>query len=254
MKNILLAAMLLSLFAACKKDKDDDFTPQNPPVYKIVGFTYDNPDVDAETISYDAQGRVVKVEDKSERITVEYNGNNVKVKEWRKDENREVYNVSGVLNAQGRLTSIAGTSSYSSPEALQTILTSYEYNADGFVTKRIDNRDNGTHIYEYRYAYTSGNLTERKVYKNGVLEYYAQWTYGNDDDPIDVNFEYFNCANTFTGKHNAKLPVKYTSFNSNGTVNWWVDFVYTFDQYGYPKTCKNAYSNGDKLTVTYKYD
>lgn len=254
MKNLLLAALLLSLFTACKKDKDDDFSPQNPPVYKLVGFSYDNPEISPETFSYDAQGRVVKSEDAYERVTIEYNGNNVKVKEWRKEENREVYNVSGVLNAEGRLTSIAGTASYSSPNALQTILTSFEYNADGFVSKKIDNYDNGANIYEYRYTYTAGNLTERKVYKNGVLEYYAQWTYGSDDNPIDVSFEYFGSPNTFTGKHSAKLPVKYTSYRSDGTVSWFVNFTYTFDQYGYPKTSKSDYSDGDKLTVTYKYD
>jgi hypothetical protein len=252
MKKLLFAALFLSLFVACKKD-DDDNQPAEPKAKIFAGFDYDNPDAYSDVISYDGSGRVVKVEDAEDRTTLEYSGNNVKVKVFRKSENREVYDGSGVLNAQGYLVSMAGTSAYSSPDALETFTLTLEYNANGQVTKRILNYDNGTRVYDYRYTYTNDNLTERKSYYNGVLSYSGKWEYGDAPNKLNVDWEYFDCANTFTPKMCKNMPVKYTAYKSDGTQNWWVEHTYTFDANGYPKVCDNTYSDGDKLKVSYRY-
>jgi hypothetical protein len=252
MKNLLFAALLLSLFSSCKKDNDNQPAPAPEKQQKLTGFLFDDPNYSPETIAYDDQGRVKQVESVDERTTLVYSGNTVTYSEWRFDEQRQVCLATGKLNVQGRMTEITGVRSYSLPE--KPYKTTFEYNAAGQMTKRILNINNGESIYEYRYFYQNNNMVTRELYSNGVLDYTGKWEYNTDlVNPWGVNFETFDSANTFTGKGSVKMPSKYSTVR-DGQVSWYVDFTYTTDQNGNPKTCNQNYSDGKTLLVTYKYD
>ena len=113
-----------------------------------------------------------------------------------------------------------------------TTTTSYEYNADGYLSKATDNSNGSYRIYEYK----NGNLSTVKGYvQNGNLDYTTTLTYYEDKSPpaaiqpgIDAN------NNLLVGFYTAGLLGKTTKnalkqivsgVNGEGTT----DYTYTYD-------------------------
>lgn len=254
MKNVSLVALLLLLvFGACKKD--DILLPEDPaqPAAKrFTGFTYENNKYAPVTIEYDAKGRVTRFDEGEDVSTLTYTGNEVTISELRKDGNRIVLNFKGKLNAQGMITEGAGTSEYNQGQ-LRQVKYAFEYNAEGYMTKKIQNYDNGTTIYEHRYTYTNGNLTGFQVLTNGVYEYGGTWEYDTThEDKMGINWNHFNPANQFTGKTNRNMAVKYIGHRP-GTPDWHSTSTYTYDKDGYPVSCAVNVSNGNSYKLLYQF-
>ena len=254
MKNsAIIALLLLLVMGACKKDQDDPSTIVDPIASKkLMGYTYENNQYNPGVIEYDAQGRVISFDDGEDKSTITYNGNEVKINEWRKSENREVYNFVGTLNAQGNLVEGAGVSMYNQG-IVQQLQCSFEYDASGYMTRKIQNYNNGANIYDYKYTYEGGNLTSFKVYVNDVYDYGGVWEYNTTQkDRIELNWEQFGPPNTFTGKTNKNLASKYTGVRP-GASSWFVDFIYTYDSAGYKASCRFDYWDGKSYKVFYQY-
>lgn len=255
MKNALHVALLLLLvFGACKKD--DTTLPQDPntpnAAKRFMGFTYEGNKYAPVSVEYDAKGRVTRFDDGGDVSTLTYTGNEVNITEVRKDENRVVFNFKGKLNAQGLMTEGSGTSEYNQGQLRQVQYT-FEYNAEGYMTKKIQNYDNGATVYEHRYTYTNGNLTGYQVLTNGVYEYGGVWEYDTTrEDKMGINWNHFNPANQFTGKTNRNVAVKYTG-KRPGATDWYSTSMYVYDAEGYPISCAVSISNGTSYKLLYQF-
>lgn len=245
MKNITIFGLsLLVLLSACKKDND----PVIETSKKLVKMTNATKESDFTVIEYDAQGRVTKSADESDEVTITYNGNEVKIKEWRTTENREVFSFTGKLNEKGNLTEGTAISQYNQ-SSVEGLTFKFEYNNDGYMTKKTRTSSNGD-VYVYEYTYSKGNMTAYKVYRNGTFDWGGAWEYSDTPaDKSNLNWEQFNCANKFTGKTNKLLPSKYT-----GSTGWYVNFTYTVDGNGYPSSVTSTYDDGDVYKFLYTFE
>ncbi len=253
MKHLQLAALLLLSLVACNKESDPEPTSPNPPAVqrKLKGYTYKNDQYLPLTIAYDAQGRVVKMDDGEDVSTLVYSGNEVQVTTFRKAENREVASFKGKINSNGQLTEGTGTASYTG--TLRQEKHRFEYNSEGYMTRRVLDLNNGENIYEYFFSYANGNLTAWEVHRNGQYDYSGAWEYDlSTQDRSGLNWNHFDVCNAFTGKTNKNLAVKYTGYR-DGKVSWFGDFQYTFDAQGYPLTNAVQISNGNAYTLIYQY-
>jgi hypothetical protein len=251
MKNIQFAAMLLlTIIASCKKD--DQLGPNDPTVpKKLVSISYADNKYLPTQISYDSKGRVVKMDDGEDVSTLSYTGNEVHIVEFRKAENREVFNFKGKLNSKGWLTEGGGTASYSGTVRQEKY--NMEYDADGRMTRRIMDFNNGETVYEYRFSYKNGNLASQEVYINGVYDYGGVWEYDlNTKDQSGLNWNQFGPGNNFTGQTNKNLAIKYTGYR-DGKISWYADYVYTFDAAAYPITNAVNISTGNTYTLVYEF-
>jgi hypothetical protein len=250
MKNIsIFAFSLLVLFSACKKDDSSDLRPA-PNSKKLVRMTYNDEQYGPETVEYDAQGRVTKYADDEDVTTFKYEGNEVQINEWRLTENREVFSFKGQLNSKGNLISGSGLSQYNL-SAIEQVEFTFEYNAAGYMVRKTRNGNQGANVYVYDYTYNSrGDMTEVKVFLNGVYSYGGTWEYDiTRPYKVGLNWEQFNGPNTFTGKPNQHMAVKYT-----GNTGWYVNMAYTYDNQGYPLSNTLVYSNGNTYKLFYEYE
>jgi hypothetical protein len=203
-------------------------------------------------LEYDSQGRVTKFSDTEDVSSITYSGNEVQIKEWRNSENRQVLDLKGKLNAQGNITEATGTSEYNKNTIIQIKYT-FEYDANGYMIRKIYNANNGATIYDHKYTFKGGNLSEVKVYLNGVLDYGGLWDYDPlKPDKNDFNWNQFGPPNQFIGKMNKNLAVKYTGTRPDAS-SWWVTNNYTLDKEGYPTSCIYKYWNGNTSKIAYDY-
>jgi len=253
--SLVVLAVFLS-FVACKKDDSTlptDIVPTPTKEKKMMGFTYENDKYAPLSIQYDAQGRVSVFDEGEDVATIKYEGTEVKINETRKAENREVFSFTGKLNTQGLMVEGSGKSEYNKGQ-IRPVKYTFEYNSDGYMTRKVQSYDNGATVYEYIYAYTNGNLTSFKVNTNGTYEYGGEWEYDlTKTNKININWEHFNPGNTFTGKTSKNMFTKYTG-KRPGTQDWFSTHQYEYDNDGYPVSCATSISNGNayKLLYTFK--
>lgn len=254
-RSFVLFALLLS-FLACKKDETTaptDIVPATASGKKWMGFTYENNQYAPLSIAYDAQGRVSQVDEGEDVATIKYKGAAVTINEWRKAENREVFSFTGSLNAQGLLVEGSGKSEYNKG-SVRAITYTFEYNNEGYMTRKVQSYDNPLAVYEYIYGYTDGNLTSFKVNTNGSYEYGGEWEYDlTRPNKFNINDSHFSPGNTFTGKSSKHMAVKYTG-KRPGTQDWFSTHQYEYDKEGYPISNATSVSNGNayKLLYTFK--
>ncbi len=248
MKQISIFALsLLVLFSACKKED-----PIEVPVEagkRLVGISTDGDEGPPSSIEYDDNGRVVKYEDAEDLTRFSYKGNEVSITEWRKTENREVFNFKGLLNAKGQLYYGTAHSSYNLNNVEEQVYT-FEYDANGYMIRKTRNGNQGASIYVYEFSYEHGDMKEYKVYWNGAFNYGGAWEYDlSKQDKTNLNSQQFNGPNKFTGKTNRHLATKYT-----GNTGWYVNMVYTFDAQGYPSSNTLTYDDGDVIKLHYQFE
>lgn len=247
----IIALLLLVVFGACKKDNDTKPQPTPTIAKRLASFQYDYA-ASPSVIKYDDKGRVIYFkEDDSDEATITYNGSEVRIKIKRLSENRDVFNFVGQLNAAGNIKEGSAASSYNA-NALQQVQYKFEYNASGQLTKKTQTYSNGE-VYEYTFVYKNGNQESFKALKNGAYDHGGAYEYDASKlDKSGLGWE-LGVPNTFSGKPNKNLSVKYTSLNEDGTTRWFSTLTNTLDSDGYlSKTDVNS-SNGNKYAVTYQF-
>lgn len=255
MKHLpVLAILMLFFFAACQKDEQpqiNNTSTQNQALKRLVNINWDNLPDNWVKLKYDSKGRVIEVDGDEDIYTITYQNNQVHVSEFRKAENRIVFDFTGKLNAKGHVTEGSGTSSYTGKVYQETY--KFEYDAAGNLVMKFLDRNNGELTFRYDYFYKNGNLSGFDAYMNGVLDYSGAYEYYADrEDRSKINWEQFSTANTFTGNVNKNLMSKYTGFR-DGKESWHVNFTYDFDADGYPVSATAAYSSGKTYILSYKY-
>ena len=250
--NTIVALLLLIVFGACKKDQENTQILQPNAAKRLVGFQYEGDKYAPLTIEYDGKSRVIRMDGGEDVSIVTYSGNQVHIKETRKAENREVYNFTGKLNAQGNVVEGEAISNYSEAIVNQ-VKYKFEYNAEGYMTRKIQDFNAGDRVYDTQYTYENGNLTHYKTYVNGVYDYGGTWEYDHTKkDKSGLTWEHFGVANTFTGKANQNLAIKYTGLRPDGS-SWYSVSTYTMDNEGYPVSCAVSISNGNQYKLLYQY-
>lgn len=253
----IISIAVLTLLSACQKDPstspNDTTTPQGPTTAKrLVRIDYVGLNSYPQTYAYDSQGRIVKADDGEDVATFQYNGNEVTISEWRKEEAREVFKFKGKLNAAGNLEDGTATSNYSKSFVYQQ-KHNYEYNADGFLSKATMTRDNGEK-YEYQYFYNKGNLIRQDNYRNGVLDYAFHYEYGSGNpNKMGFNVYAFVPGNNFLGKKATEMPVKYT-LKRPGVADQVSTYTYTVDAAGYVTSQKVYDAQGRTFEVLYRFE
>jgi hypothetical protein len=240
------------VLGACKKDKETEPELTVTASKRLVSYVYDYNAGAPAVIKYDDKGRVVYFkDDDSDEANITYNGSEVRIKIKRLSENRDVFNFVGQLNAAGNLKEGSAAATYNAND-LQQVQYKFEYNSSGQLTRKIETYSDGI-VYDNTFNYKNGNMESFKVLKNGAYSYGGTREY----DPVKLDKSGLNwelgVPNTFTGKPNKNLQVKYTSLNENGTVKWFSTHENTLDSEGYLSKSTVNISSGNKYSVTYQF-
>lgn len=237
---------------ACHKD---DSTP-TPPVTKtgklLISTTYSGV-FQPVTLKYDAQGRLVQVEDDEDRDTYTFKGDSVFIKEFRKTENRYVYDFKGKMDAKGRIISGKASASYviNSP---YVATFAFEYDAQGYMVKQITDRSD-QYDYVYEYTHQNGDMVKSRVYLNGALQYGADYEYYTDmanKTGLEGN-KFYGYQNGLTGTPSQHLMKKATGINDKGESGWTAGYTYQLDADGYPASAKGTSSSFGDYQIFYSY-
>jgi len=248
----VISLLLLVLFGACKKDNDTKPTPTPSISKRLVGYYYDNNPSASAIIKYDDKGRVIYFkDDESDEATITYNGSEVRIKIKRLSENRDVFNFVGQLNSAGKITEGSAASSYNA-NALQQVQYKFEYNASGYLTRKLQTYSNGE-VYDHTFVYKNGNLESFKVLQNGAYSYGAAYEYDATKlEKSGLSWE-LGVPNTFSGKPSKNVSVKYTALREDGSVNWFSTHANTLDSEGYVTKVETTISNGNKYSTFFQY-
>lgn len=248
---IFIAFMALTLAPSCKKE-DTPPTFASNKLLTSIEYQYSD-DTSSVEYTYDNKSRVITSDDGDDQVTYEYTNNEVIIKEWRTSENREVFYFKGTLDANGYISAGTATSKYSPNFTYQQQHT-YEYDANGYLTKATILRDNGQK-YEYRYTFSGGNLMKQESFTNDVLDVYFLYEYasGYPNNTKLSSTSHFLPVNTLMGKNSAQKNVKFTRVRpgvpDDSTVN-----SYTTDADGYVVRQNSVQLNGSTYTVLYHYN
>ena len=253
----MAAAALLLTMGACQKDQSTDptitsnTTPTQTKTKQLVSINYSGLNTSGVKYEYDSKGRIIKVDEGEDVATFVYTGNEVEISEWRVTENREVFKFKGKFNAAGNLVDGTATSNYNQAFVYKQQHT-YEYTADGYLSKAAIARDNGDR-YEYIYHYKGGHLAQQDVHRNGVLDYAFYWEYGTGNpNKTGFNVYAFVPGNNFLGKKATEMAIKYT-LKRPGVNDQVSTFSYTVDAQGYATKQHVTDAQGKKYDVLYEY-
>lgn len=252
----LLLVVSLFTFISCSKD-DDSATPNTTVTdltgCKVLSMTNDN----YKTVyAYNSNGSI-------NTITEYYTSDPttpVEVYTYTHSSGTITYtNKSGreqgsyTINANGRVTT-SNITYYNGPDpttATSGLMTSYEYNASGYLTKRTvtSASASGSFTTTYTYIWTNGNISnEISVSQSGSTSNTA-YTYYTDKSNA---FSSLTSLTEFTGPDSKNL-VKASSDLSSGSLQ--ESYTYEFDANGKPiKTIVTDNSTSNTYNITSTFD
>ena len=252
MKKVVIVLSALVMLASCKKDKNVQPNPVNGNK-KLVKVTQPSYNFE-ELIEYDAMGRVTKADEVYDDLhTFTYGVNSFTMKAIRKPENnRVVADLSGTLDAKGRMVTVTGLQQYNQ-NSPQNVTFNYEYNADGYLVKLTKDFSTNADL-KYEFSYTNGDLTESKYFENGVYKHSIFYEYYLDKPEKTELTQFYSLSPQVTmleGKPNAHLTKTAHLVYANNTQGWTYAYSYEFDAEGYPVKTLINYGNTSWETFFY---
>lgn len=253
-----VSIILFALSSGCSHNNSGTLGPPSSYKVKTISINFNNGNVDTLTFIYDAMGRVLNVQPEANNVNFMnyvYNGNNVAIDQFC------MYcqsPISGILNSQGLLTSIAKAVGYS--DSASAI---YTYDSNNFMLKQIKETPSGSspgYIRSYSWAdsclvsfmdssignsvtqtttYTYYNIREYR--DNGLQSIYLD---GFENAAI---YNQVYIYGSIWGGH-SKYLLKTKTLNNITT-----SFNYTFDPYGRVATQTIVEPNGSNGTIVFKY-
>jgi len=251
---ILFALSLSLLLPAC--DKDDPHDP-DPTPKKVLDFIENTFYQDTLFYEFNSAGQIIRQEvTNDERVTVDVNGNQLHIVEYRIYESRTVADVTFTLNAAGNIATGQGNISYNMGSPYTADYT-YTYNNDGYLTERTDVRSNGDK-WTYKYYWTNGDLTKWEWLQKDTLYLTFDFEYeGSIPDKIQLDYNKLSfLGNTsWTGKSSAHLVTRNSRFFAPSTT---YAYDYTYDYTLDPDGYVTSYIIGDNIgtfadSVVYHY-
>jgi len=267
-KLILVAIFCTIGLVDCKKDDNSD-SPSNLSGSKLSKVTFGN---ESSTFQYDGKGRLSKISHGSGAYTtLEYSASTVVIKEFNEQGIQDNSYWTYTLNSKGLATTcsyneaglsgkIVGIRSNSHLKnaftilAASDILTTYEYDANGFLIKEVYPETNETK----NYVISNGNVvssfgTWEWGYEN-TYQYLANSTNTIFDDDFDMGGNE-NIGIYFMGKRNTNLISAITERvkDEYGTFHTYqYSYSYEFDSKN-RVTKKTSSSQNDSYVTTYTY-
>jgi hypothetical protein len=230
MKQIFVALAVMAIFASCKKDSTASGSYAAVPK-KITSITYEG-SASFFKMEYDAQDRVSKVLFEGGFATYQYNAGSVQYTEIHSNQAAPYYTSNMLLNADGTFNS--GTYTEQSGNNAINGTLKFEYDANGFLTKRTDESAvNGKQ--EWKYTWTNGNLIKTESFKNGAAtttDYYDYYTDKPNFTQLNSWFwrTYYN--KSLTGKITKNVVRSYLSKSPTNVINLFYQLTYDLDNDG----------------------
>lgn len=231
MNRISAFLALIPFLTLLSCNKDDDANPSGKKTLDFIQYTTYP---DSAYYDFNSMGQIIREEASESRSTVTINGDQLHLVEYRKTESRNVADITYHLNAAGNVESGTGSISYIQSEPY-TSAYSFEYNSDGYMTRRTDTRSNGD-TWSFNYYWTNGDLTKMEWVYQGAL--YVTFYYEYDtslEDKLQLDYNKLPIGNTsWTGKSSKHLPVRNYRIWAPGTdITGDYHYDYTLDSDGY---------------------
>ena len=222
----LAVAMILFIFAvSCKKENVTGQAPL-PAHQKKVIEEKNLTSGDFRKYSYDAQGRVSKVESGSHSWTIEYMSTMIRVYKKRLSDNSSLGTEEYIIDASGKMIS----SVWKSTASMITYSYEYEYDAAGYMIRMKESYNNGE-VYEDFVTNPAGNPVTVKNYYNGALNDVTDYYYN-----VDVKNKGLGTVLTDTygiSSFGGKVPQRELSelkrYNASGTLSFHKICTFTTD-------------------------
>lgn len=266
-KFLFLQLIILSaFFAACNKDQMTEMpsqpdTPetaadprgQSAPMPRLTSISYSLEKLSPILFGYEGKGRLNMIDEGEDSTNIVFKSDSVFIKEFRKAENRFVFDFKGKMDNKGRVVSGQAQVSYNInfPHVANY---SFQYNIDGYMTNQLIKRSNNTDT-EYFYTYQNGDLKEMRVYRDGLIDFSIQYDYHlnmTDKTGVEMN-KFYPGHNGLSGKTNKHLVKMVKGMMSNGTVSWTQAMTFHLDAKGYPDYADVQSSAWGDYKMFYQY-
>ena len=240
--------------ASCKKDKTIQPNPNPGGTTRKVIKLSQTPSGYEETYEYDALGRFTKIDESTSDLYVyTFNGSNFTVKAYRKtDNNRVVLDLSGTLDAKGRVTVANGIEQYNANNP-QNAQYKFTYDADGYLIKL--NRDYSTNPdVQFDFIYSNGDVIEQKYSENGVYKhsvFFEYYTNMPNKLPFSEHYSISTLLIGLEGKPTAHLEKTGKLIYANNTAGWSYTKTWDLDAEGFP--VKQVLTGSWNTTLYYHY-
>lgn len=265
MKSIqFLAFAALCFLVSCQKDEMipteqtqnfmENAAAAPLPVKRLKERINLNNGLDYMRLDYNSNGTLSRYEEHEDDMVFTYSGNTVHIVDTDPLTNTVKWDFTGQLDAKKRLVSGSATQMQNGVKVPRTY--SFSYNAAGFMTQRELNINNGQMVWTYDFTYSNGNLIGVVAKLNGAVYHSSAYEYtGSLPNKFNWNadWRFTMVPNTFTGNVNKHLPTKYTAFDANGNVSWFVDYTYTLGSDNFPVKMESVMSNGTVNAYEYTY-
>ena len=203
--------------ASCKKENVQDPVPPAPAIQKRIVEEKNLTSGDFRKYSYDAQGRVSKVESGTHSWILEYLPAMIKVHKNRLSDNKSLGTEEYTIDASGKMISCV----WKSAASMITYSYEYEYDAAGYMIRMKETYDNGE-FYEDFITNPSGNPVTVKNYYNGALNDVTDYYYD-----IDVKGKGLGTILTdtygisgFAGKVPPRELSEFKRYNASGALSF----------------------------------
>ncbi len=255
MKRVFIALTAVIVMASCKKESVTSVINTTPTGTKKLAKTidvYDNGIPEANTYTYDAQGRIAVIKEESRTYTFNFvSATTLLATEKKNLDNSLSQTYECTLNDKGYITKML----FKNPSGAVIYSYDYTYNADGNITSQKGTSPSGSN-YETVYVLANGNLVSSKLYYDNVLSQNREHTYDiNKINKAGIGYSfYWNVPNLF-GKGSKNMLVEYKSFNTSNTLVWHAQFTYNMDADGYiVKQNTNYVMQGKQGVITYTFE
>jgi YD repeat-containing protein len=252
MRSVLIGAIALMAILLPSCNKEVSPLPTTGLHKKLIKSAFSGYSKDTITYKYDGTERLLEVNSHSDNYSFTYIGDSVKVKDFRPDENRLVYDGTGVLDISKKIKSLSGDAVFAINSPYKNT-TTFEYNGNGYLQKRTDSRSNGK-VYTYNYTWIDGDISHIDCLENGTLLFYNTFEYFNTQDLRGVESYKFDSQTTdLVGDNSKHLLKKASTYLGNNTLSVSYNYTYTLDGQGYPSKATLTSSYGDVSNVVYTY-
>ena len=215
--NTIAAIMIILIFAAsCKKETSEISAPSPANQNKVVKEK-NLTNGDFKKYSYDAQGKVIKVESATNAWNIEYLPSMIKVTRKRISDDKLLGTDEYSINASGRMISSVSKS------ATGVVAYNYEYEYDnsGYMIRMKESYANGE-VYEDFVTNPTGNPVTVKNYYNGILNDVTDYYYNADVKNLGTGtclISYYGIEG-FAGKIPQREISEFKRFDASGVLSY----------------------------------
>jgi hypothetical protein len=227
-KSLAAVLIIVVCAASCKKDTAGVMAP-TPAVQKKIIEEKNQTSGDFRKYTYDAQGRVSKVESGTHSWTIEYQPQVIKVYKKRISDNVSLGTEEYSIDASGKMIS----SVWKSMAGAITYSYEYDYDAAGYMVRMKEIYASGE-VYEDVVTNPAGNPVTVKNYYNGALHDVTDYYYNADVKNLGTGtplMSYYGIKG-FAGKVPQREISEFKRYDASGGLSFHKVNTFTTDTEG----------------------